>query len=314
MKRTKYPIHPDFKAWTNLNPPLNRAMLPVMQKLIGLLFDREKSANGVTVERKSISAGDGTSIRALLYCPKEIEEPSPCLVYYHGGGLVFPASPHHYSLAREYARRARCKVLFVEYRLAPKYPFPTATEDCFAAYRWVMDHAGELGVDPDRVAVTGDSAGGELSAVVCLMAEERGQPMPCGQMLIYPATGAGKETGSMKKYTDTPMCNSRDYEKYEKYYLPNPADGESVYAAPIKAESLAGMPAAYVETAEFDCLRDDGILYAERLQRFGVPVELNNTEGTMHGFDIVLDSPIVRDCVDRRIAFLNRVFSAPALF
>ena len=308
MKRTKYPIHPDFKAWAHLNPPLNRAVLPAMQKLMSLLFDREKSTDDMTVERKTIPVGDGASIRALWYVPKGAEEDAPCLVNYHGGGFVFPASPQHYSLAREYARRARCKVLFVDYRLAPKYSFPTAPEDCFAAYSWVLDHAGELGIDPARAAVAGDSAGGELSAVICLMAEERGVTVPCGQMLIYPATGAGRETDSMKQYTDTPMCNSRDYDKYVKFYLPDPADEENVYAAPIKAESLACMPAAYIETAEFDCLRDDGILYAQRLRQFGVPVELNNTKGTMHGFDIVLDSPIVRTCVDRRAAFLKQIF------
>ena len=291
-----------------MNPPLNRAMLPVMQKGMKLLFDREKSKADMIVERKIIPVGDGASIRALWYVPGDVGENAPCLVDYHGGGFVLPASPHHYSLAREYAQRARCRVLFAEYRLAPKYPVPTAPEDCFAVYRWVLDHAGELGIDPARVAVAGDSAGGELAAVVCLMAKDRGQPMPRGQMLVYPVTGAGNETESMKKYTDTPMCNSRDIEKYGHYYTPDPVAASSVYAAPVKAESLAGMPAAYIETAEFDCLRDDGILYAQRLEQSGVPVALYNTEGTIHGFDIVLDSPIVRACADRRVAFLKQVF------
>ena len=131
--------------------------------------------------------------------------------------------------------------------------------------------------------------------------------MPCGQMLIYPAAG-DVDTESVRKYTDTPMCNSRDMEKYGKLYRPDLSVGNPVYASPIEADSLAGLPEAYIETAEFDCLRDGGILYAERLRKSGVSAELHNTEGTMHGFDIVLDSPIVRGCVNRRVAFLRQVF------
>ena len=307
MRRTKYPIHSDFKKWANMNPPINKAMLPAMQKIIGLLFAREKSTADITVERKVIPVGNGDTIRALWYCPKDVGSNAPCLVYYHGGGFVFPASPHHYSLAREYAQRAHCKVLFVDYRLAPKYPFPIAPEDCYAAYCWVIENTGQLSVDTSRIAVAGDSAGGQLATVVCLMAKERGQIMPRGQMMIYPVAG-DVETESAKKYTDTPMCNSQDMEKYSALYRPDSSAGKNVYASPIEADSLAGLPSAYIETAEFDCLRDGGILYAERLQEFGVPTQLHNTEGTMHGFDIVLDSPIVRDCVNLRTAFLEQLF------
>ena len=308
-KRTKYPIHPDFKRWSNMNPPLNRAIVPVIQKLMSPLAMMEKSTSELTVERKTIPVGNGDTIQALLYSPNGIDRNAPCLVYYHGGGFVLPAVPYHYSLAKEYAQRARCKVLFVNYRLAPKYPFPIAPEDCYAAYTWVLANTKALSIDPARIVVAGDSAGGQLATVVCLMAKDRGQAMPCGQMLLYPAAG-NVETESVRKYTDTPMCNSRDMEKYGKLYRPDPSVGNNAYASPIEAESLEGLPPAYVETAEFDCLRDGGILYAERLRQFGVSAELYNTEGTMHGFDIVLDSPIVRACVDRRIAFLKRVFKS----
>ena len=308
-KRTKYPIHPDFKRWANMNPPLNRAIVPVMQKLMSPLAMMEKSISELTVERQTIPVGNGDTIQALLYSPNGIDRNAPCLVYYHGGGFVLPAAPYHYSLAKEYAQGARCKVLFVNYRLAPKYPFPIAPEDCYAAYTWALANADNLSVDPARIAVAGDSAGGQLATVVCLMAKDRGQAMPCGQMLLYPAAG-NVETESARKYTDTPMCNSRDMEKYGKLYRPDLSVGNNAYASPIEAESLEGLPPAYVETAEFDCLRDGGILYAERLRQFGVSAELYNTEGTMHGFDIVLDSPIVRACVDRRVAFLKQIFKS----
>ena len=305
MKRTQYPINPDFKKWAHLNPPLNPVMIPVMQKLMGLLFSREKSTPELTVDKKQIATGDGSAIRALLYTPKTMGENAPCLVYYHGGGFVLPAAPYHYSLAREYALQAGCKVLFVEYRLAPKHKFPIPPEDCYTAYSWAVSHAQELSLDRGRIAVAGDSAGGQLAAVVCLMARDRGQVMPCGQMLLYPAAG-NVETESAKRYVDTPMCNSRDMEKYSRCYMPEGV--KSVYASPIEAESLRGLPAAYLETAQFDPLRDGGILYAERLQREGVPAELHNTKGTIHGFDIELKSPIVRACVSKRISFLKRVF------
>lgn len=306
-KRTKYPIHPDFKKWARMNPPLNRFMLPMIQKSLSMLFLKEKSTKELLVERKRIPVGGGKTIKALLYSPKNIEGNAPCLIYYHGGGFVLPAAPYHYSLAKEYALKAHCKVLFVNYRLAPKYKFPVAPEDCYAAFLWTMANAQALSIDPNRIGVAGDSAGGQLSTVVCLMAKDRNQTMPCCQMLMYPAVG-NVETESMRIFTDTPMCNSRDIEKYGKYYIPDPFVGNKIYSSPIDAESLEGLPRAYVETAEFDCLRDGGILYAEKLQSFGVATELHNTKGTMHGFDIVLKSQIVRNCVDKRVAFLKQSF------
>ena len=308
MKRTKYPIHPDFKKWEHVNPPLNRAFLPVMQKLMGTLFVKEKSSDIINVSRFKIDTSDGSRIRALLFKPAKITTPAPCLIYYHGGGFVLPAAPHHFSLAREYALKALCMVLFVDYRLAPKFAFPIAPEDCFDAYQWVLNQAEELEIDPSLVAVGGDSAGGELATVVCLMARNRGVRIPCAQMLIYPVTTRGLETESMKKYIDTPMCNNKDIKKYARFYIQDENAGKREYMFPMEAVSLDDLPPAYIETAEFDCLRDGGIQYAERLKQFNVSVELHNTVGTIHGFDIERSSSIVRECVERRVAFLRKAF------
>ncbi len=308
MSRTKYPIHPDFKKYKNFNPPLNKVALPFMQKLIGHLFKMEKSTEQVDAKRVSIPIENGQVIEALLYTPVGINDLAPCLIYYHGGGFVLPAAPHHYILAKEYAVRGNCKVLFVNYRLAPKHPFPAAPEDCYAAYIWLCANANDLAIDSMRILLAGDSAGGQLATVVCLMARDRGHSMPCGQMLIYPVTGRKMETESMKNFTDTPLCNSKDIEKYHAYYIKDPSYENNQYASPIHAEWLNNLPEAYIETAEFDCLRDEGNLYAERLISSGVTVALNNTLGTIHGFDIETQSEIVRECVNRRVAFIKSVF------
>lgn len=288
-----------------MNPPLNRAVLPSLQRMLGLLFRLQRSSASVSVRRMRIPMQDGSAIRTLLYAPSTAAGALPCIMYFHGGGYVFPAAPYHFKLAREYAESLHCKVLFVDYRLAPRHPFPTAPEDCYAAYCHAIEHADALGVDPARMAVLGDSSGGCLATVVCLIAKERGQRLPSSQILTYPAVGLGTETESMRRFTDTPMCNSRDAAKYEMLYVRDTDAGKRTYRAPMAADDLSGMPPAYIETAEFDCLRDSGILYAEKLKRFGVPVALHNTKGTLHGFDIVLDSPIVRACVAQRIAFIK---------
>lgn len=289
-----------------MRPPLNRAALPLMQGLLRLLYYRERSSASASVRRLTIPVRDGADIRSLMYSPTGACEKLPCLVYFHGGGYVFPAAPYQYGLAREYAERLRCNVLFVDYRLAPKHPFPIAPEDCYAAYSFAIERAGELNIDTSRMSIIGDSAGGCLATVVCIMANERGQILPRSQALTYPAVGLTHDTESMREFTDTPMCNSADAKKYEALYVKDGCAGNKLYRAPIEAPDLSYMPPAYIETAEFDCLRDSGIQYAKRLSGFGVPVELNNTEGTMHGFDIVKDSAIVKACVDRRVAFIQR--------
>ena len=144
---------------------------------------------------------------------------------------------------------------------------------------------------------------------VCLRAIDEGRPAPCAQLLTYPAVGRAEETESYLKYTDTPMCNSRDMDIYGEWYVQDGSAGKLAYRSPIEAESLKGIPKTYIETAEFDALRDGAILYAEKLKAEGIEVELHNTKGTVHGYDMMLKSSIVKELVEKRIDFLNRVFS-----
>jgi len=298
----EYKIHPDFKLLAAIHPPLNRKTIPMIQKAMGLLFFQQRSSRAVRVERVRIPVGAGESVRALQYIPRE-EKTAGEILYCHGGGYTFPAAPYQYKLARMYAEQVGCRVLFPDYRLAPGHPFPAAVDDCFASYQWLLERSEGTGI-----VVCGDSAGGTLSMAVCLRAIDEGLLAPCAQLLTYPAVGNAGETESLRRYTDTPMCNSRDMELYGAWYVQDETAGKLAYRSPIEAESLTGIPRTYIETAEFDALRDGAILYAEKLRVEGIEVELHNTEGTVHGYDMMLKSGIVRDLIAKRVAFLKRAF------
>ncbi len=302
MSTVKYPIHPDFRVLSGIRPPLNRKTIPFIQRAMGLLYHQQRTDRTVRVEHIRIPSTGGHTLRALLYEPRSGER-NGCLLFCHGGGYAFPAAPYHYKLARIYAERAGCRVLFPDYRLAPGAPFPAAAEDCFAAYRRLLDLSGGA-----PAAVCGDSAGGTLAMAVTLMAIDERVPVPCAQLLTYPAVGDCGETESIRLYTDTPMCNTRDANTYGEWYVQDESAGKLAYRSPIEAGSFAGLPMTYIETAEFDCLRDGAILYAEKLKESGIPVELHQTEGTVHGYDMVLKSGIVAALIEKRIHFLKRAF------
>ena len=302
-KQQKYNIHPDFRLLALIHPPLDRNKIPAIQRIMRLAYDRQRSDREIKVERVQIPSDSGTAVRALLYIPKQ-EKTKGCLLYLHGGGYAFPAASYHYSLARIYAREVGCSVLFPDYRLAPENPFPAAADDCFAAYMWLRSHM------PDSpVAVGGDSAGGTLSMAVCLMAHDQHVPIPCAQLLTYPYVGHCGQTESMRLYRDAPMLSSQDMDSYEDWYVPDPSAGKLAYRSPIESESFDIFPMTYIETAEYDPLRDGAIICAEKLREKGVSVELHNTKGTVHGYDIMLKSKIVIRQTDKRILFLKDAFS-----
>jgi len=227
-------------------------------------------------------AGD---VPARIYWPVSEPDGLPVVVYYHGGGWVVGDLDSHDAFARAIAIGVGAVVVAVDYRLAPEHPFPAAVDDAFAALRWVGEHAAELGGDPTRIAVAGDSAGGNLSAVVAQLARDAGGPDLKFQLLFYPATTMDRALPSMAENATAPVLTAADIDTFLELYLGG-QDQAALPAtfAPARAESFAGLPPAYIATAEYDPLRDDGARYAELLRGAGVPVELHNADTLVHGY------------------------------
>ena len=234
-------------------------------------------------------------------------ETLPALVYFHGGGWTIGDLDTHDVLCRSLAVGARCVVVSVDYRLAPEYPFPTAVEDCFAATRYVAEHAAELKVR--GIAVGGDSAGGNLAAIVALMARDAGGPRLAFQLLIYPATDQRCATASHERNAQGYLLTRDSIEYFRRAYLPNERDWTDWRASPLLARSHANLPPALVITAGYDPLLDEGRAYAERLRAAGVEVDYREYADMVHGFVLfggVLDT--AKAAVAECCAALRRAF------
>lgn len=303
----KYAISREFFPFNRFAPPISERFLamavPFMKPPRSLWKDPELDS-----VRHEVTGFDGGKIEYILISPKQLGEKSPCLIYIHGGGFVLEAAGCHYKNAIRYAKEVGCRVAFVNYRLAPKHPHPVFFEDCYAALCHIYDNAEALGIDTDRIGIGGDSAGSTLSVGVCMMARDRKHPVKFRfQMLPYPFLDARNNSESCKKFTDTPMWNSSLSDRIAPMTRVDKNDPSYVYYSPVEADSFDGLPPAYIETAEFDCLHDDGILYAKLLRDAGIAVTLNETEGTMHGYDIVTNAPASLDAMEQRIAFMKRL-------
>ncbi len=212
------------------------------------------------------------------------QDPWPVLVYFFGGGWSLGTLEVSDGVCRRLTNAAQCVTVSVGYRLAPEHKFPAAVEDCYAGAAWAAAAAAELGADAGRLAVGGDSSGGNLAAAVALLARDRGGPPIAHQLLVYPNTDYRADTPSMRKLADPYFFNPEAIAWYWGLYLASPDDGMNPLASPLRAEDLGGLPAATVITAEYDPLRDEGERYAERLRLAGVPAEIIRYDGMMHGF------------------------------
>ena len=303
----KYAIKREFSPWNLFAPPINEKFLALaaanMKTPKFLWRDR-----ALDVAIQNIAADKGETISCFTLSPKGLPEKAPCLIYLHGGGFVLEAAGYHYRNAVRYAKEVGCKVVFPLYRLAPGHPFPAFFEDCYATFCWAYDNAEELGIDRSHIGIGGDSAGATLAVGVCMMAKERLHPVKFRfQMLPYPFLDARNNSPSAKRFTDTPMWNSSLSDRIGPMTKVDRDNPHYVWYSPVEAASFEGLPPAYIETAEFDCLHDDGILYAGLLSDAGIEVTLNETQGTMHGFDIATKAPTSLSAMEERIAFMKRM-------
>lgn len=245
-------------------------------------------AQGPTIEPVAVRAlsipGDHGPINARLYTPIGLAEGSPLLIFYHGGGFVLCDLDTHDNACRFLAREANVRVLSVDYRLAPEHPFPAGADDSLTAFRWAAVHAESLGIDPEAIALGGDSAGGNLAVGVALQAALAGEPRPVFLLLFYPVTDLTRRTHSRELFGEGFFLTDRAMLRCEGYYLTNPELAADPRISILLAEDLSVLPPTYLATAGFDPLRDEGEEFGRRLLEAGVPVVLHRQSDLLHGY------------------------------
>jgi acetyl esterase/lipase len=285
------PLDPHVKRFLHMVaaggiPGVSELTPPKMREAILRLAQVVNAADvpiGKTENRKLPRLGG--SLPARIYTPSAINAgESAGLVYFHGGAGVFCNIETHDGLCRMLANASGCRVVSVDYRLAPEHKFPAAVEDSYLATRWVSENALELDIDPKRIAVGGDSAGGTLATVVCQLAKQAGGPRLALQVLFCPVTDVNADTESRKVYAERYFFDKEIMNWAFKHYCPPGVDLEDPRISPLYAANLAGSPPAHIHTAELDPLRDEGKAYADRLKRAGVKVRYICHEGMIHHF------------------------------
>jgi len=303
----------DAMARMNLVPPENLSVEQAREQFRRSRVSFVAQPQEVASAKDSSIPGPGGRLRIRTYRPQGSRsgELLPGLIYFHGGGWVFGDLDSHDPGCRELCNLARCTVVSVDYRLAPEHKFPAAAEDAIAATRWIAANAAKLGIDPNRLAVGGDSAGGNLAAVVAIDARDHGGPRLTHQFLIYPATDMRMDWPSAERHAKQLPLTKAAMDWFIAHYLRNDADKADWRASPLRAASLKGLPPALIITAGFDPLCDEGEAYAKALRAAGVSVTYEPFGGQIHGFltmgRIVADSERV---IGMGAAALRQSFAA----
>lgn len=268
------------RATSDMTPDEARAQMETLSKV----RDKDRTEVGGVEDR--MIAGPGGELPIRIYRPSSTTaDPMPALMFFHGGGHVIGSLDTHDLVARNLCVGVNCVVISVDYRMGPEDRFPAAPEDCFAATCWVADNAAALGIDDSRIGVSGDSAGGNLAAVVAIMARDSNGPELCAQLLVYPVADYAFDTASYVTWAEgAGILTASGMAWFRDHYLSNESDRADWRAAPIRAADLSNLPPAIVITAECDVLHDEGAAYALALEAAGVSVVYRDYPGMMHGF------------------------------
>jgi acetyl esterase/lipase len=313
-------LEPDAREFANLTakPPFIFELAPEKARS---MFDEVQSSPmekpAAEIEDRVIPGGPGETVSARIVRPQQATAVLPVIVYLHGGGWVVGNAHTHDRLIRELAVGVQAAVVFVNYSLSPEAKYPTALEECFAVVKWVAEHGRDIGVNADRLAVAGDSAGGNLTAAVTLLAKERGGPRIRQQVLFYPVTDASFETESYHHFATDYFLRRDAMMWFWDQSTNEPTHRAQITASPLRAtlDQLQGLPPALVITAEADVLRDEGEAYASKLREAGVRVTAARFQGTIHDFvmlNVTSGTAATRGAMELAIGWLRSGFAGPA--
>jgi len=278
------PLNPEYQALLVQMAQLEGPPLVDLPVEAGRQMYRTMQPEVPEIEVGGVLDTDADGVPVRVYQPVG-EGPFPVVMMFHGGGWVIGDLTTADGQSREVCRQVEAVVISVDYRLAPEHPFPAAADDCYAATQWAAQNAQRFRGDPGRLALAGDSAGGNLAAVVAQMIRDKGGPAVAFQLLVYPVTdGVNFDRPSYHENGQDYMLTADSMHWFWNHYAPNTEDRRNPYASPLLAENLAGLPSALVMTAEYDPLRDEGEAYAEALAKAGVEVKLIRCDGLIHGF------------------------------
>jgi acetyl esterase/lipase len=291
-------VRPELRPFLETFPvgELSRDMLPMARQAPVLSRSTIAATPGVLVEERWVLGPDeAPDVRVLIYRPTDVSGPTPAVLHIHGGGFVVGAPEMDDATNRTHALEFAATIVSVDYRLTPEHPFPAPLEDCYAALRWLHANSAQLGVDASRIAIKGESAGGGLAAGLALLARDRGEIPIAFQCLIYPMID-DRPPAERHPYTGEFIWNAKSNSFGWSCYLGRDPGGEGVspYAAPARADDLAGLPPTLIVTAALDLFVEENLEYARRLLRAGVAVELLLYPGAYHGYHVAGDTELLR--------------------